>query len=228
MDVPTTFWAYEFIEGLANRGAISGYGDGSFRPGNSTTRAQLTKITMLGFGYPLVNDSEETFADVPQGSPFHTYVETAARRSIIGGYPCGRPGEPCDAQNRPYFRPNSSITRGQITKIVVLSAGWAELNNRPQTFEDVPPGSPFFGFVESAAAHQIIGGYPCGGPNEPCGPGSRPYFRPNETTTRAQISKMVYLALQQSATATPTPTATGTPTAQPAKATPVTKGEMRP
>ncbi|MDQ5822762.1 MAG: S-layer homology domain-containing protein [Chloroflexota bacterium] len=226
IDVPTSFWAYEFIEGLAERGAISGYGDGSFRPGNSTTRAQLTKITMLGFGYPLVNDNQETFADVPAGSPFHAYVETAARRSIIGGYPCGRPSEPCDAQNRPYFRPNNSITRGQITKIVVLSAGWPELTDRPQTFNDVAPGSPFFGFVESAAAHQIIGGYPCGSTNEPCDSARRPYFRPNDTTTRAQIAKMVYLALQQSATATPTATGTSVPTS--IQATPATKSQPRP
>ncbi|HEX8220316.1 MAG TPA: S-layer homology domain-containing protein [Chloroflexia bacterium] len=221
IDVPTSYWAYEYTEGLAERGAISGYGDNSFRPGNSTTRAQLTKITMLGFGYTLVEDGQQTFADVAPGSPFHTYVETAARRSIIGGYPCGRTTEPCDEQHRPYFRPNSSITRGQITKIVVLSAGWPELNDRPQTFSDVLPGSPFFGFVESASAHQIIGGYPCGAAGESCDPARRPYFRPNDTTTRAQISKMVYLALQQNAPPTPTPT--GAPLSPPMKATAVVK-----
>ncbi|MEA2576360.1 MAG: polysaccharide biosynthesis protein PslG [Chloroflexia bacterium] len=226
LDVPTSFWAYEYIEGLAERGAISGYGDNTFRPGNSTTRAQLTKITMLGFGYPLVNDGQQSFADVPLDSPFYTFVETAARQHIISGYPCGRASEICDAQSRPYFRPNNSITRAQITKIVVLSAGWGELTNRPQTFHDVAPGSPFFGFVESAAAHQIIGGYPCGGTSEPCDSAHRPYFRPNDTTTRAQISKMVYLALQQNPTATPTPTSTSTVT--PAGATPVSKSLLRP
>lgn len=212
IDVPTNFWAYEFIEGLAAQGAVSGYGDNTFKPGNPTTRAQLTKITMLGFGYPLVNDNDQSFADVPPGSPFHIYVETAARRSIIGGYPCGRPGEACDDDSRPYFRPNNSVTRGQITKIVVLSAGWSELNNRPQTFADVPPGSTFFGFVESANERAIVGGYPCGGPGEPCDTGNRPYFRPGATTTRAQISKMVWLALPHpTATATPTPTTAARP-----------------
>jgi hypothetical protein len=227
LDVPGDFWAYSYIEGLAGRGAISGYPDGTFRPGNSTTRAQLTKITMLGFGYQLVNDGQQSFADVPPDSPFYTYVETAARRSIIGGYPCGGANEHCDALGRPYFRPNSSITRGQITKIVVLSAGWGEMHPAQQTFSDVAPASPFFGFVESAAAHQVIGGYPCGGVNEPCDLAARPYFRPNDTTTRAQISKMVYVALPPYPTATPTPSATptGTPAQPPAKATPALKGQ---
>ena len=38
----------------------------------------------------------------------------------------------------------------------------------------------------------IIGGYACGGENEPCvAPDNRPYFRPNANATRGQISKIV-------------------------------------
>jgi hypothetical protein len=40
-------------------------------------------------------------------------------------------------------------------------------------------------------------GYPCGGPNEPCDGQNRPYFRPGNNATRAQLSKMLALALQQ-------------------------------
>jgi hypothetical protein len=36
----------------------------------------------------------------------------------MGGYPCGSPGETCDEQNRPYFRWNAQVTRGQTSKIV--------------------------------------------------------------------------------------------------------------
>ena len=45
------------------------------------------------------------------------------------------------------------------------------------------------------AARGIIGGYPCGGPFEPCvAPGNRPYFRPNNNATRGQMSKIATLA----------------------------------
>lgn len=212
VDVPPDFWAYTYIDALAENGVISGYGDMTFRPGNSTTRGQLTKITILGFNYAPSSDGPQMFADVAPDSPFYSYIQTAARQSIIGGYPCGRPDEPCDDRSRPYFRPANSITRGQITKIVVLAARWTEAAPASPTFADVASGSPFYPFVEAAAARRIIGGYACGGPNEACDLQNRAYFRPGNTTTRAQITKMVYLALQQiTPTATPSPTSTPVP-----------------
>ena len=45
--------------------------------------------------------------------------------------------------------------------------------------------------VETATAHQIVGGYDCGGPGEPC-PGR--YFRPDRYATRAQLSKLLFQA----------------------------------
>lgn len=220
-DVPPDFWAYAYIQALSDAGVISGYSDHTFRPANPATRAQLTKITMLGFGYPLISGAAQSFSDVASDTPFYDYIEAAAAHAIIGGYACGGVGEACDAQHRPYFRPNNSITRAQITKIVVLSAQWTVQQPASQTFADVAPGTTFYGYVEAAAAHGIIGGYACSGVGEACDAQHRPYFRPNDTTTRAQISKMVYLGLQQIAptatavppTATPLPpTSTPTPT----------------
>jgi hypothetical protein len=60
-----------------------------------------------------------------------------------------------------------------------------------QTFEDVPPGSTFYLYIERMASRGIIAGYPCGGAGEPCMPGSRRYFRPNANSTRGQIAKIV-------------------------------------
>lgn len=44
-DVPTNHWAYEAIEKLAELGIVNGYGDGSFKPDEAVTRAELA--TML-------------------------------------------------------------------------------------------------------------------------------------------------------------------------------------
>ena len=64
------------------------------------------------------------------------------------------------------------------------------------TFEDTPPDSTFFGYVETIVAHGVATGYPCGNPGEPCVPPSnRGYFRPANNGTRGQLSKMLYLAL---------------------------------
>lgn len=195
-DVPTGYWAYNFVEALASEGAIGGYSDGSFRPGNNATRAQLSKIVVLAFNLPLQNPSNSTFQDVQPGSTFYQYIETAASQNLVNGYPCGGAGENCvPPSNKPYFRPGNSITRAQIAKIVVVAGGWPLINPLYAHFQDVPRGSTFYQYVETAVAYNILSGYPCGGAGEPCvPPNSNPYFRPNANATRAQISKIVYLA----------------------------------
>src|SRR5262249_45353658 len=63
-------------------------------------------------------------------------------------------------------------------------------NGAPHIFEDVPPGSTFFEYVEGLASQGVMSGYPCGGLGEPClPPDNRPYFRPSNNATRGQTSK---------------------------------------
>jgi hypothetical protein len=161
-----------------------------YRPGNEVTRGQIAKIIANAAGYR-ETPAAQTFEDVPPGSAFYLFVERLANRAIVGGYPCGGPFEPCIAPaNRPYFRPNTSVTRGQLAKIVTGAAGYTETPTA-QTFEDVPPGSTFYVYVERIAGRGIVNGYPCGSLGEPCiGPTNRPYFRPNTTATRGQMAKI--------------------------------------
>ena len=198
-DVHPTDYFYQPVLYLACNGVISGYADGTFRPYNNTTRAQMVKIVVLGFGRPVATPTPTgayTFTDVPPNAPFFAMIETAAADGIISGYACGGAGEPCDAQQRPYFRPNADVTRGQLAKIDVVAAGW-DLRPLlpPGTFEDVVPGSAFYDYVETAVCHGVISGYACGGPGEPCDADHRPYFRPGNSATRGQIAKIVYLSL---------------------------------
>ncbi len=60
----------------------------------------------------------QKFADVPGDSLFFVWINRLANKGVISGYPCGGPGERCDDQERPYFRPNENVTRGQTAKIV--------------------------------------------------------------------------------------------------------------
>jgi 5'-nucleotidase / UDP-sugar diphosphatase len=121
-----------------------------------------------------------TFTDVQPQDTFYPFIRCLACRGIISGYADGT------------FRPNNNITRGQIAKMVANSAGF----NEPitgQSFEDVPPASPFYEFIERLYRRGHMGGYPCGQrPTETCiQPENRPYFRPNEDATRGQLSKIV-------------------------------------
>ncbi len=192
-DALPTHYFYAATDYLAGHGIISGYGDCTFRPGNNTSRGQLSKMVSLSEGWQLLNPESPTFADVPHGSPFFEYIETAASHGVIGGYTCGNP-ESCDAQYRPYFRPSVEVTRGQLAKIVVLSKGWELLNRDSPTFSDVAASTPFYRYIETAYSHRLLGGYACGSP-EACDTQKRPYFRPGDSATRGQIAKIIYNAV---------------------------------
>jgi hypothetical protein len=169
-DVQPTDYFYQAVRYLACAGAISGYGDGTFRPYNNTTRGQLSKIVVLAQGWPLASPSAPTFSDVPASDAFYQYVETAYAHGIISGYEDGT------------FRPGNNVTRGQLSKIVVLSRVWTLTCPQAPTFSDVLPNDPFYCYVETAHAHGIISGY------------EDNTFRPAGNALRAQISKIVYLS----------------------------------
>jgi hypothetical protein len=133
----------------------------------------MVKIVILAFGYEIyIPPTAPTFTDVPEDHPFYQYVETAAYNNIVAGYDDGT------------FRPYNNVTRGQLSKIVVIAAGWALLNPPTPTFTDVDPDNPFYTEIETAYCHQIISGYDDG------------TFRPFNDATRAQIAKIVCLATQ--------------------------------
>ncbi|HEY6072963.1 MAG TPA: S-layer homology domain-containing protein [Anaerolineales bacterium] len=217
-DVHPSDYFYVPVIYLACHGVISGYNDAAhcgtnipcFAPFNNTTRAQMVKIVVLGFNIPIVTPTPTgsyTFTDVQPGHPFYSWIETAAADNIVTGYPCGGPGEPCDPQNRPYFRPNAFVTRGQLSKIDVIAAGWPQINPVNNTFQDVLPTNPFYTYIETAACHGIINGYPCGGVGEPCvPPDNKPYFRWFNNATRGQIAKIVYLSITNPPACESTPT----------------------
>ena len=174
-DVHPTDYFYVPVLYLACHGVISGYGDEIFRPYNDTTRGQLAKIVVLAEGWPLYTPQSPTFTDVPTSQTFYPYIETAYSRNIISGYSDGT------------FRPGSNVTRGQLSKIIVLARQWALYTPPAPTFRDVAPGNPFYSFIETAYNRAIISGYTCGtGCLE---------FRPGNNATRGQISKIVYLAI---------------------------------
>jgi hypothetical protein len=176
-DVPAGSTFYDYVRCLSCRNVLGGYPDGTFHPNAMVTRGQLSKIVSNAAGFD-DTPTGQTFSDVAAGSTFYLYIERMASRGIIGGYPDGT------------FRPNNSATRGQIAKIASNAAGYNETPTG-QTFEDVAPTSTFYLYVERIAAHNIIAGYPCGGTGEPCGTGSKPYFRPANNATRGQLAKIV-------------------------------------
>ena len=172
-DVPSTYWAYAPITALACRNVISGYADGTFRPGANTTRGQLAKIVVAGEAWPIDTTGGPHFSDVPAGSTFYPYVETAYHHNLISGYSDGT------------FGVGAAVTRGQLAKIIVQAAGWALDTAGGPHFSDVAAATPFYSYVETAFHHNTISGYADG------------TFRPANSASRAQIAKIVSNMLTQ-------------------------------
>ncbi|HKP51597.1 MAG TPA: S8 family serine peptidase [Chloroflexia bacterium] len=189
-DVPNDHTFYANIRCLACRGIISGYSDGTFKPGNEITRGQIAKMVSNAAGFS-EDPGPQIFEDVDGDNTFYAWVNRLSMRGHMGGYPCGGEGEPCNPPgNRPYFRPFANATRGQLAKIVANAAG---IGGSPTGlyFADVPEDNPFYVWIMRLTNLGVMGGYPCGGEGEPCDDQDRPYFRPYTNVTRGQASKIV-------------------------------------
>lgn len=211
-DVPPSSPFYPYVRCLACKAILSGYSNGTYGPGDLIKRGQLSKVVSNAAGYS-EDPGAQKFQDVAPGSPFYPFINRLAARDIIGGYPCGGPGEPCQAGNLKYFRPNATASRGQIAKIVTQASPLSDLPSDltseaetakgaparpappPPFFADVPATSPFYDGVQKLAQFNVVDGYPCGGTGEPCtnGPGTL-YFRPGNPATRGQVAKIVSIA----------------------------------
>jgi hypothetical protein len=128
---------------------------------------------VLAEGWAIDTTGGPHFIDVPPSDVFYPYIETAYNRHVISGYADGT------------FLAGSSVTRGQLCKIVVNSEGWTINTQGGPHFTDVPQSDPFYGFVETAYNRGNISGYADG------------TFRPGNNATRGQISKIVYNAVTQ-------------------------------
>jgi hypothetical protein len=124
---------------------------------------------VLAQGWAIDTYGGPHFTDVPVDHPFYDYIETALNHHIIVGYDDGT------------FRPYANVTRSQTMKLVVLAEGWEIDTTGGPHFSDVPEGSNFYNYIETAFNHEIINGYADG------------TFRPYADVIRAQIAKVIDL-----------------------------------
>ncbi|HEX9990045.1 MAG TPA: S-layer homology domain-containing protein [Chloroflexia bacterium] len=186
---------FEFVYGATSAGAqasVGVQGEGfltSHRCDDAGRRLrQGRKITFTR----IPGTCQFVFTDVQLGSTFYPYVRCLTCQYIIGGYPCGSTlSEPCDCNNNPYFRPNTDVTRGQLSKIVSESAGFQE-DPGDQIYDDVPETNEFFKFINRLTNRNIVSGFICDlEKSASAAPFAGRCFGPNRNATRGQTSKIV-------------------------------------
>lgn len=105
-DVNADDWFNVTVSSLANMNAISGYEDGTFRPNEPITRAELAAMAERFYEAFDAEYEEGTFLDVEGDEWFADAIAAAKELGILGGYPDGT------------VRPNNNITRAETCAIV--------------------------------------------------------------------------------------------------------------
>ncbi len=111
-DVKADDWFNNAISTLTKMGIINGYEDGTFRPNNPITRAELTKMAVSFFSSAdKFFGKTPSFSDVPADAWYTRFIAAAEELGLINGYPDGT------------FRPNNYITRAETCTIVNRTLG---------------------------------------------------------------------------------------------------------
>ena len=114
-DVATSYWAYKYVEYAVDRGVVTGYDDGTYRPTEPVDRAQMAVFVARAMaggdaGVP-PGPSTAFFPDVLTGHWAYKYVEYIHGEGIAGGYPDGT------------YRPEATVTRDQMAVYVQRAFG---------------------------------------------------------------------------------------------------------
>ncbi|HPZ14292.1 MAG TPA: S-layer homology domain-containing protein [Bacillota bacterium] len=162
-------WAEGAINTLVKMGVIAGYPDGTFRPEEPVTRAELSKIVARTFGYAPTVDTKFSDMEGHWAEPFVSALDTA---EVVTGYPDGT------------FRPAQNVSRAELAAILSRVAqlgkvGVADASSWTPTYRDVDSTHWAFRHVEVARRLDII----------PIHFGL--VFEPDRPATRAETAHMV-------------------------------------
>ncbi len=165
-------WAESFIKELINKKIINGYEDGTVKPGNTITRAEIAKMIVCALGQgettpALEFKDADTIADWAAG-----YIQTAVNLGILNGYEDNT------------FKPSQPITRQELAKIAMVAFKMGE-SDTVLSFTDnakIPDWSRKY--VASAVDSGIITGYPDG------------TFLPENNVTRAEACTIISKCLK--------------------------------
>ncbi|MFD2170017.1 cadherin-like beta sandwich domain-containing protein [Tumebacillus lipolyticus] len=124
-DVTSSNWAAAAIEEVTKRGLMIGYPDGTFRPNQQVTRAEIAivlgKVKQLTPG----SGGKSSFHDI-DGHWAKDAILLAEQAGLVSGYSDGT------------YRPNEQLTRAQAVVIFNKVLGWNELPvDKPQRWSDV-------------------------------------------------------------------------------------------
>lgn len=127
-DISSDKWYAKYINFTAENGYITGYEDGTFKPENTITRAEMAVI--IGKYLDINGNSKKTsFSDVPPSHFASGYIQELYMKNILSGY---------DAH---IFKPDNTITRAEAVTMINKALGREadNIQTEENPFNDVSP-----------------------------------------------------------------------------------------
>ncbi|UKS25434.1 cadherin-like beta sandwich domain-containing protein [Paenibacillus sp. HWE-109] len=153
------------IDTISYTSWIEGYPDGTFKPNQSITRAEVSSIFVKAIAKPQSLVALQNFKDVADQHWAADAIHQAQKAEWLSGYPDGS------------FKPDAPITRGELAAIIVKINKLA-VNNDVQAFVDTK-NHWAAGYIQAAKASGLMSGYEDGS------------FRPDQPLTRAEAVKVI-------------------------------------
>ena len=175
----TNHWAKNSIETLANKGIISGYRDGTFKPDAPLTRAEFA--TMLIKAFPQLLDSREPlqFKDVPSNFWAYSVIQKTYSTGFMSGY---------EDQS---FKPQQNIPRVQALVSLVKGLNYEPSQSIIKTLnQSLNDGKDIPNYAKNAIAAAIEFGLVVNYPEVKL-------LNPNKPATRAEVAVFFCQALRQ-------------------------------
>lgn len=116
-DVKESHADFEGISTLYAAGIISGYPDGTFKPDTNVTRGQAAKMIAGALKLDTKEVEDPKFTDISASNPYYGSIAALVGLNVITGY----------GDNT--FRPNQTITHGDLAKILASIPTLPELES---------------------------------------------------------------------------------------------------
>ncbi|MCC8160355.1 MAG: S-layer homology domain-containing protein, partial [Oscillospiraceae bacterium] len=175
-DLSDASWASQAILALAQKGIVSGRGDGTFDPNGNITRAEYCQILVGAIG-KTSESADSSFADVASDAWYYHAVSVASNYGIVVGYGDGN------------FGPNELITRQDMALMTYKAAQVMSLGVAATTATSFTDADQISAYALEAVASLNNAGIING-----LGDGT---YGPLATATRAQAAVILYQAFVQ-------------------------------
>ncbi|AMA71963.1 MULTISPECIES: S-layer homology domain-containing protein [Aneurinibacillus] len=146
-DFDNFYWAKPAVDKLVAEGIVSGYKDGTFRPGKQVSRAEFVTMANKAFG-KFNENAIVDFSDVHKYQWFYQQVASAYQAGYVTGY-----------QGK--FAPNKPITRFEaavmMARLLELDVTKVDTAQKLDDFNQIPVWA--VGSVSALVDKKVMKGY---------------------------------------------------------------------